>query len=163
MLENRQRGRVQKNIIAKNPYVSGAEPFKHSFTDSGLFGLKLSGSSANVAAFLIQGQDIVRSAIEELRALANITEEELNEAKNLLKVKFHSHLEDPSVRLEDAAKLLSLLKTPNVNFAEYLDKVTVSQVEDAVKKALKSRPTIYVSGGDASNIGSYDSLASKFA
>ena len=46
--ENRQRGRIQKNIIAKNPYVVSAEPFKHSFSDSGLFGVKVSGSVAHV-------------------------------------------------------------------------------------------------------------------
>ena len=106
---------------------------------------------------------MIQSAVEELRAIANITEEELNNAKNLLKVKFYAHLQDPSLRLEDAAKLLSLLKSPTINFSEHIDRVTVSQVEEAVRKALKSRPVIYVNGGDASSLGSYDSLASKFA
>ena len=106
---------------------------------------------------------MIQSAVEELRALANITEEELNNAKNLLKVKFYAHLQDPSLRLEDAAKLLALLKSPTINFSEHIDRVTVSQVEEAVRKALKSRPVIYVNGGDASSLGSYDSLASKFA
>jgi hypothetical protein len=81
----------------------------------------------------------------------------------LLKVKFHTHLEDPSIRLEDAAKMLSLLKTPQINFAQYIDKVTTSEVEQAVKKALKSRPIILVQGGDINSLGSYDSLSSQFA
>jgi hypothetical protein len=46
--ENRQRGRLQKNLLAKNPSVDNVEPFKHSFIDSGIFGLKLSGSSSHV-------------------------------------------------------------------------------------------------------------------
>jgi hypothetical protein len=46
-----------------------------------------------------------------------------------LKVKFHTHLEDPSIRLEDAAKMLSLMKTPQINFDQYIDKVTTSEVE----------------------------------
>ena len=77
----------------------------------------------------MKGQEIAKAGIDELRGLANITEEELNSAKTLLKIKFASHLEDPSMRLEDSAKTLSLIKTPNVNFGQYIDSVTVSQVE----------------------------------
>jgi hypothetical protein len=59
--------------------------------------------------------------------------------------------------------MLSLLKTPQINFAQYIDKVTTSEVEQAVKKALKSRPIILVQGGDINSLGSYDSLSSQFA
>ena len=62
-----------------------------------------------------------------------------------------------------ARSSIAPVKSPSISFGEFVDKITVSQVEEAVKKALKSRPVIFVSGGDVSTLGSYDSLASKFA
>lgn len=153
--QNRYRGRVQSNIISKHPFVSHGEPFKYSHSDSGIFGLHLTGSAAH-------GKEVIDSAINELKSLTNIRDEEIRDAKNLLKVKLFNHLEDPATRVEDAAKSLLLINSPSVDFAKQIDAVTTSQVEEAVRKALKSKPVILVKGGDISSISSYDSLANKF-
>jgi hypothetical protein len=50
--DNRQKGRLQKNILSKNVFVKGAEPFKYSFSDSGVFGVKITGSAAKVFSCL---------------------------------------------------------------------------------------------------------------
>lgn len=47
-LDNRASGRISKNILGKNASVDGAEAFYQSYQDTGIFGIRVSGSSANV-------------------------------------------------------------------------------------------------------------------
>lgn len=44
----RKLGRIQKNILSKHVYIDGAQTINSNFSDTGLFGLKLSGSSSHV-------------------------------------------------------------------------------------------------------------------
>jgi processing peptidase subunit beta len=44
----RKLGRIQKNILSKHVFIDGAQTINSNFADSGLFGLKLSGSAAHV-------------------------------------------------------------------------------------------------------------------
>lgn len=50
---NRRAGRIQRNILAKNAFVDGAQAFSTSYEDTGLFGLKVSGSASHVIFKLI--------------------------------------------------------------------------------------------------------------
>lgn len=52
---NRRSGRIQRNILNKNAFIDGAQAFNASYTDTGLFGLKLSGSASHVHLFIILG------------------------------------------------------------------------------------------------------------
>lgn len=45
---NRRAGRIQRNILAKNAFIDGAQAFNASYEDTGLFGLKVSGSASHV-------------------------------------------------------------------------------------------------------------------
>lgn len=47
-LENRRSGRIQKNILSKHIFIDNVQPINANYADSGLFGLKLSGSAAHV-------------------------------------------------------------------------------------------------------------------
>ena len=44
----RKLGRIQKNILNKHVFIDGAQTINSNFSDTGLFGLKLSGSAAHV-------------------------------------------------------------------------------------------------------------------
>lgn len=44
----RKLGRIQRNILNKNVFVDGAQTLNAHFADTGLFGLKISGSAAHV-------------------------------------------------------------------------------------------------------------------
>ncbi len=50
---NRRSGRIQRNILAKNAFIDGAQAFNATYEDNGLFGLKVSGSASHVNFFLI--------------------------------------------------------------------------------------------------------------
>ena len=45
---NRRSGRIQRNILSKNAFIDGAQAFSTSYEDTGLFGLKVSGSASHV-------------------------------------------------------------------------------------------------------------------
>jgi hypothetical protein len=45
---NRRAGRIQRNILSKNAFIDGAQAFSASYEDTGLFGLKVSGSASHV-------------------------------------------------------------------------------------------------------------------
>ena len=45
---NRKIGRIQRNILNKYVFVDGVQTVNTNLSDTGLFGLKLSGSSAHV-------------------------------------------------------------------------------------------------------------------
>ena len=44
----RKLGRTQKNILNKHVYIDGAQAINSNFAETGLFGLKLSGSASHV-------------------------------------------------------------------------------------------------------------------
>lgn len=39
---------TRRNVLDKNVFIDDVQPFSNSFSDSGLFGLKLSGSASHV-------------------------------------------------------------------------------------------------------------------
>ena len=45
---NRKLGRIQKNILNKHIFVDAAQSLNVNFSDTGLFGLKVSGSASHV-------------------------------------------------------------------------------------------------------------------
>jgi hypothetical protein len=65
---NRRSGRLQQNVLNKNIYIDTAVPYLASFTDTGLFGVKLSGSAANA-------KEVLEAAVNELKSLTKITNE----------------------------------------------------------------------------------------
>jgi hypothetical protein len=44
----RRLGRIHRNILNKHVFVDGVQTLNSTFSDTGLFGIKLSGSSAHV-------------------------------------------------------------------------------------------------------------------
>jgi hypothetical protein len=59
LLNNLDEGKssyTKKNILDKNVFVDDVQSFSKSFSDSGLFGLKLAGSASHVLSIVILGQ-----------------------------------------------------------------------------------------------------------
>lgn len=55
MGNNRKVGRIQRNILNKYVFVDGVQSINTNFSDTGLFGLKISGSSAHAKDILNAG------------------------------------------------------------------------------------------------------------
>jgi len=49
---NRKIGRIQKNILNKHVFIDGVQTVNTNFSDTGLFGIKLSGSSSHARDIL---------------------------------------------------------------------------------------------------------------
>ena len=47
----RKLGRIQKNILNKHVFIDGAQTINANYADTGLFGLKVSGSSSHVQQY----------------------------------------------------------------------------------------------------------------
>ena len=45
---DRKMGRLQQNVLNKHVFVDGAQALNVNYSDTGLFGIKLSGSSSHV-------------------------------------------------------------------------------------------------------------------
>ena len=73
-------------------FVKTIEILNKNFTDSGNFGFNISGSST-------KGKELAEALVAEVQDLRNVTEEEVEVAKNQLKVDFLLFEEDPRTRI----------------------------------------------------------------
>ena len=72
--------RAITNLMQRHNYVDGASAINTHFTDSGLFGMSIEGPGSH-------SNELMSLLIEELNRLKqNISDEELNRAKNILKM-----------------------------------------------------------------------------
>lgn len=87
--------------------------------------------------------------VEELNRLKqNISDEELNRAKNILKMNLLMAMERSEDRLEEIAK--NYLTYGDLTFHQYCDKidaVTSQQINKAAERCLSGAPTLLVTGG----------------
>jgi mitochondrial-processing peptidase subunit alpha len=119
--------RLKRNVTNKLHYVDYARGTNVNFTDSGLFGLRLSGSAENT-------KDILNAITSELKGLTqSIKPEELNRAKATLRTNVLINLERQADRLEDTVKYYRTFRKTNVyEYLAAIDKVTGEQINKAV-------------------------------
>ncbi len=98
-------------------------------------------------------QDLMHVALEELNHLKqNISDEELNRAKNQLKFELLQFSEKSEDRLQEIAKNYSTFKDLTFHkYCDQIDSVTSSQINKAAEKAFAGKPTLVVTG-DAINL-----------
>lgn len=84
---------TRKNILDKHVYINDVQPFSSSFSDSGLFGIKLAGSASHVG-------DIVNTGAKIIGGLRNVTDADVQTAKASLKSRLSRRFCDPSKRNE---------------------------------------------------------------
>jgi predicted Zn-dependent peptidase len=89
---------VARNVLKKHSYIDQVEAINANFTDSGLFGIRVTGSASN-------GKEIVQQTVAQLRDLtSNVSNEELERAKTLTKLNILINLERQQDRLEEVLK-----------------------------------------------------------
>jgi predicted Zn-dependent peptidase len=129
-------------VVRDNGFVDTVSGINSNFTDSGLFGIKITGSGSHSA-------DLLKVCIDQLNGLRQpINETELIRAKNTLKMNFMLAMEGSGDRLEEVARnyqthgSLTLWK-----HCEAIDAVTSHQINAAATAALAGKPTMVVTGG----------------
>lgn len=134
--------RAITNLMQKHNFVESVHSINSHFSDSGLFGLSIEGPGSH-------SQDLMSVALEELSKLRqNISDEELNRAKNILKMNILMALERQEERLEEIAK--NYMTFGDLTFHKYcenIDAVTSSQINRAADRILGGKPTMVVTGG----------------
>lgn len=84
---------TRRNVLDKNVFIDDVQPFSTSFSDSGLFGLKLAGSTSHI-------NEIVNLGARTLGQLRNLSEIDVAIAKASLKTRFARRFTDASKRNE---------------------------------------------------------------
>lgn len=114
--------RAVQNLAKEHSFVDEAHTVNSHFTDSGLFGLTVRGPGSH-------SRELMDVLLGELNGLkTNITEEELNRAKNHLKVQILSDMDCGRRRLEEVAR--NYMTFGELNFDKYCEKIDSVTAED---------------------------------
>ena len=130
------------DVLGKYNFVENVEGVCASFTDSGLFGIQIQGSSSHA-------QELMDVALGELNALRNgVSDEELQRAKTNLKFNVLTSVERQGDRLEEMARNFTTFGDLTFHkHCDAIDAVTSEQVSQAATRALAGKPTLVVTGG----------------
>ena len=86
------------NLMQKYNFVDGASAVSSHFTDSGIFGMSIMGPGSH-------SSDLMHVLTDEMNKLTDkISDEELNRAKNILKMNILMAMERKEDRLEEIAR-----------------------------------------------------------
>lgn len=136
----RKLGRLQQRVLNKNVFIDGAQALNVNYSDTGLFGIKLSGASSHA-------KEILNVAANTIVGLKDISVADVELAKQSLKARFNLNNACTARRLEDRTKALYYLGRTNENVSSEIDGVTLEQVQAAVSKSLRSPLTFVARGG----------------
>ncbi|XP_042512962.1 mitochondrial-processing peptidase subunit alpha-like isoform X2 [Macadamia integrifolia] len=151
--------RLYLRVLNKYPEVETFSAFSSVYNDSGLFGIHLTTESDFV-------EKAVEVAIDELIAVATpgqVTELELQRAKNSIKSAILINLESRTIVTEDIGRQILTYgcRKPVEHFLIAVDELTLSDLGRLVHKILSS-PLTMGSWGDVDRVPSYASVSKHF-
>lgn len=149
--------RLYQNILNSYSWVEHIQTNNYVYTDSGLFVFNAS-CYANEANKMI---DILAKEAHKMTSSINI--DELQRAKNQLKLNLLMNGENPNVRIEDLCKQISITGkyTSIPSLLQAIDNVTSNDVQRIAEKLLKS-PLSLAAYGDLSKLPRYDAIQKLF-
>ncbi|KRX09676.1 P-loop containing nucleoside triphosphate hydrolase [Pseudocohnilembus persalinus] len=145
--------RTSQNLLNKVFYIESASSVIEQFTDSGLFGIKLSGDPQ-------YKDDLIKVGINELKKLTEpIHDVELQRGQNMLYSLINLSLERQADRLEELTKnIFSFGRIKIMEYESDIYKVTSEQINNLVKKLMKTKPTVVMTGQGANSAMSYEQI-----
>lgn len=151
--------RLYLRVLNEYQQVQSFSAFNSMYNDSGIFGIHAT-----------TGSDFVSQAVElatrELLAVATpgqVTEVELNRAKNSTKSAVLMNLESRMVVTEDIGRQILTYgqRKPVEHFLKVLNEVTLDDITSIAQKII-STPLTMASWGDVINVPSYDGVKRLF-
>jgi predicted Zn-dependent peptidase len=134
---------LQKNVVSRSKAIRHARAFSISYSDSGLFGVFVQGRDGQtVSDAIFASVDSIKNSAEQ------ITEQQLAAAKNQVLLNFASGLECGRGFNEFNAKFQD-----QDSHIDTIKKLTLSDVKQAAKKIVQSKPTLV-------SVGNLDGLIS---
>lgn len=148
--------RSARNVTGVHNFVDSFGSINQHFSDSGLFGLRISGQSSNA-------NELVDVLVNEFTALRdNVTDDELRAAKGTLKLKMLMGLERQSDRLSETMQNIRTYgRVVHPSYVSTIESVTAQQVRDAVAKVMGTKVTFVAAGGDVGALLSLSELEAK--
>ncbi|KAF4698523.1 Mitochondrial-processing peptidase subunit alpha, partial [Perkinsus olseni] len=149
--------RLYLNVLNQNPNVESCMAFNTQYSDSGLFGMYITGYGQ-------EAPRLVDIALNELHKLNSFTPEEVSRAKNTLKGNIFMNAENSKVLMEDIGRQIIMsgkVVTPE-EFAARVDAVTEADLKEVAAKLLKKNPT-YVVYGDTKSAPHYEYVRTGLA
>ena len=146
--------RSWKNVVSQAAFVDSFSSLNYHFTDSGLFGLRVSGQTSHAP-------QMAELLCQELSKLANevAPDAELETAKTVLTLQVLKGLELQENRLAETLKNLKTFgRVVHPEYASMIANVTANDVKNAVSKALQTKPVFVAHGGDVARIQSLGNL-----
>lgn len=128
--------------VSRHGFLDSIEAINSNFTDSGLFGVKVTGAGSH-------SQDLFNVALETLDGFRNhVDDAELARAKNKMKMDFLLSMERSGDRLEEVARNYATHGNITVTqFMDHIDRVTSHDINNACRAILAGKPTMVVTGG----------------
>jgi len=134
--------RLYRHVLNGNAFVESAITFSSSFRDTGIFGVDATVEQSEDTEYLSQTMELV---IQELINVSeNIEPIELLRAKNQLKSSMLMGLESRSVLADDIGRQLLFYgkRFPLEFVCEQIDKLTVDDLKNVLRRMLRSKPTL---------------------
>lgn len=148
--------RLYTNVLNQYGWVDNVQSFDSIFSDTALFGI-------NAMCGPSMGAEMVDVLCSEFIKMAKVGTEELERAKEQLKVGLLMQLESRPLQLEDTGRQVltynKVLSTADV--CATIDAVTVADVQRIVSAMLKKKPT-FVAFGDIHAVPRYEEIAKRF-
>lgn len=148
--------RLYTEVLNRYAWVESCQASSVMYADSGLF---------TVYATVVpnHADDFITVLVRIFQNLSNISEVELKRAKNALKSSIHMNLEMRSVMMEDLGRQLILAGKVGTarEFGQMIDAVTAKDLNDVLKRCLKTKPTV-VALGAIEKVPAYQQIQKRF-
>ncbi|XP_069761587.1 cytochrome b-c1 complex subunit 2, mitochondrial isoform X2 [Narcine bancroftii] len=135
--------KLDRAILKKNTGPFDVSVFSAGYSDSGLFGIYTISQSASAS-------DVIKTALAEIKSVAQgrVTEDEVQQAKNQLKVKCLMAVETSDGLLDELASqaLLTGIFMPTPDLVQRVDSVSLVDVVNAAKSFVSGKKSMAASG-----------------
>jgi processing peptidase subunit alpha len=134
--------RAVQKVFQHHEEVESCKAIRTVFQDAGLFGIQIEGQEENTIK-------MINTSKMELRELGeNVTAEEVERAKNILKINVLNTLSRPESRTEEMARnLLAFGELRLDSYIKVIDNVSQERVLNVAKNMVRMNPTVTIIGG----------------
>ncbi|KAK1667191.1 hypothetical protein QYE76_055350 [Lolium multiflorum] len=151
--------RLYLRILNHYHQIESFSAFNSIYNHSGLFGILVTTSPD----FASKAVDLAAGELLEIATPGNVTQEELDRAKQATKSAVLMNLESRAVACEDIGRQILTYgeRKPIEHFLKDLEAITLNDISSTAKSIISS-PLTMASWGDVIHVPSYESVSRKF-
>uniref|UniRef100_A0A453FG41 Mitochondrial-processing peptidase subunit alpha n=2 Tax=Aegilops tauschii subsp. strangulata TaxID=200361 RepID=A0A453FG41_AEGTS len=151
--------RLSLRILSHYHQIESFSAFNHIYNYSGLFGI-LATTSPDFASKAV---DLAAGELLEVATPGNVTQGQLDRAKQAAKCKVLMDLESRAVACEDIGRQVMTYgeRKPIEKFLNDVEAITLNDISSTAKNII-STPLTMASWGDVTNVPTYESVSRKF-